>query len=242
MTKSYKGSGIDNEDNISLSIPPTSTHLNNMQFNIEEYDKIFGSVVKKEIWTNEQLDVLKEWKAKIFAYMWMQNESSYYYIAFYNWLAYLIIISSSFAGATMFSINSFQSDCDTSYGIPSIYIQYFIGSISLISAILTGVIRHLKPGENHQQHINTARKYNIIIRSINETLLIRPNISPVKYLEDINDKMEAIISNQKDPPRYVIKKFENIFGSIDRILYGEDIIELYKMKVKNKKELNKFRV
>lgn len=184
-------------------------------------------------WTEVHENILKECRAKLFAYMWLQNMSSYFYITCYNWLAYLVIVFSAFASATMFSFNSQESNCGTStFGISTNVIQYTIGSISLLSAVLTGIIRQMRPGELYQQHCNTAKKYSIIIRAIDGTLLLTRDLrpDPIFFIEKTGQEVDNMIKNQNDPPHHVIKRFEKIYGPIERILYGEDIVELWKIR------------
>lgn len=187
-------------------------------------------------WTKEHENILKDWKAKAFAYLWLQTHSCYFYIKIYNWLAYIVIILSSFASATMFSLtdSSQNSDCTcnyTSFGVPIIFVQYIIGSLSLLSAILTSVIRQLRPGEMYQQHASTAKRYHNLIRSIDACLSLTPVLrpDPSHFIDKAGIELENLADNQIEPPYRVIKKFEKIFGTLDKILYGEDIIELWKL-------------
>jgi hypothetical protein len=183
-------------------------------------------------WTIAHENILKEWKAKAFAYLWLQINSCYFYIRIYNWLAYIVIILSSFASATMFSLNS-QDNCHTPFlGINIVIIQYTIGSISLLSAILTGVIRQLKPGEMYQQHASTAKKYHSLIRSIDACLSLTSNLrpDPVIFIEKAGMELDNLANNQLEPPLTVIKTFEREYGTLEKILYGEDIVELWKLR------------
>ena len=188
-------------------------------------------------WTIAHENILKEWKAKAFAYLWLQLNSCYFYIRIYNWLAYSVIVLSSFASATMFSLNS-QEDCHTPFfGINIVIIQYVIGSISLLSAILTGLIRQLKPGEMYQQHASTAKKYHSLIRSIDACLSLTSNLrpDPVTFIEKAGIELDNLANNQIEPPLTVIRRFEKEYGTLEKILYGEDIVELWKLRYNTSK-------
>jgi hypothetical protein len=189
-------------------------------------------------WTHAHEQILKEWKAKAFAYMWLQSNSCYFYIRLHNWLAYLVIILSSFASATMFSLNSSGDSCQTPIaGIPIIVVQYVVGTVSLLSAILTGVIRQLKPGEMYQQHASTAKRYHSLIRSIDACLsltsVLRPD--PALFIEKAGTELDNLANNQIDPPLSVVKRFERVYGPLERILYGEDVVELWKITYQTSK-------
>jgi hypothetical protein len=193
-------------------------------------------------WTKEHENILKEWKAKAFAYLWLQTQSCYFYIKIYNWLAYIVIILSSFASATMLSLTDSSTNVDctcnyTAFGVPIIIVQYVIGSFSLLSAILTSVIRQLKPGEMYQHHASTSKRYHNLIRSIDACLSLTPVLrpEPSHFIEKAGIELENLADNQIEPPLGIIKKFEKIYGPLDKILYGEDIIELWKLGYQTEK-------
>lgn len=191
-------------------------------------------------WIQEHETILIEWKAKGFAYLWLQSHSCYFYVRMYNWLAYTVIILSSISSATMFSITSSNDDCVPHFSA----VQYTIGSLSLIAAILTGVIRHLKPGEMYQQHATIARRYHTLIRSIDTCLSLTSELRPDPsiFIEKIGTELDNLANTQSDPPLYVIKRFEKAFGPLERILYGEDIVELWKIRYQtNRMEQRMFR-
>jgi len=200
--------------------------------------------IKKNEWNPIHENILKEWKAKSFAYLWLQNNSCYYYITIYNWLAYIVIIFSSFSAATMFALtNSSSNDLckETSFGISIIYVQYIIGSLTLLSAILTSLIRQIKPGEMYQIHSSTTKKYNSLIRSIDKCLSLISDLRPEpnSFIDKTGNELENLAENQIEPPLFIIKKFEKIFGPIDRILYGEDMVEIWKLQYRTNKIKNK---
>lgn len=197
-------------------------------------------------WTQEHENILKEWKAKAFANLWLQTQSCYYYVHIYNWLAYLVIILSSFASATMFSLNPSPDDnCKSTFGASIDVIQYVVGTVSLLSAILTAIIRQLKPGEMYQQHATTAKRYHNIIRSIDACLSLAVEMRPdsISFIEKVGIELDNLANNQVDAPLRVIKKFEHTYGPLERILYGEDVVELWKIGYntqKMEKKLKKF--
>lgn len=188
-------------------------------------------------WTKEHESILKDWKAKAFAYLWLQNNSSYYYIKIYNWLAYTVIVLSSFASAVMFSLNSDNNTCTSSIGLPIVAIQYTVGVITLLAAILTGVIRQLRPGEMYQQHASMAKRYQTLMRSVDACLSLTSTLrpEPTNFIEKAGTELDNLANNQVDPPLAIVKRFEKIFGPLERILYGEDVVELWKLTYKTKK-------
>lgn len=195
-------------------------------------------------WTLAHEQILKEWKAKAFVYLWLQSNSCYYYVRLYNWLAYTVIVFSSFASATMFSITSTPDGCSTQIlGVHIGIVQYIIGTLSLVSALLTGVIRQLRPGEMYQQHAAMAKRYHTLIRSIDVCLslidTLRPD--PAMFIERVGLELDNLANNQVDPPLRIIKIFEKTYGPLERILYGEDVVELWKLACNTTRIEKKFR-
>jgi hypothetical protein len=195
-------------------------------------------------WTPAHEQILKEWKAKAFVYLWLQSNSCYYYVRLYNWLAYTVIVFSSFASATMFSITSSPDGCTTHLlGVHIGVVQYIIGTVSLVSALLTGVIRQLRPGEMYQQHATMSKRYHTLIRSIDVCLslidTLRPD--PAMFIERVGLELDNLANNQVDPPLRIIKLFEKTYGPLERILYGEDVVELWKLACNTSRIEKKFR-
>lgn len=193
-------------------------------------DNLEESMINHLQWTKEHEGILKEWKAKAFAYLWLQNNSCYHYLLLQNWLAYTVIILSSVSSAIMFS---YMPLCYISIDI----VQYIIGSLSLLSAILTGITRQLKPGEMYQQHAITAKRYHNLIRSIDACLsltrVLRPN--PVLFIEKAGAELDTLANTQIEPPLFVIRRFERIYGPLEKVLYGEDVVELWKLTYQTNK-------
>ena len=187
-----------------------------------------AKVVRECDWTDAHEDILKEWKAKCFVNLWLQDKSAYYYVRLYNLLSYPVIMLSSVSSAALFS-----TDNDI--------IKYFAGAMTLCSGVLTAITRQLKPGEMYQQHALTTRRYTNLLRNIDIclslTVTMRP--SPAHFLDKIGLEIENLASNQLDPPLNVIKRFERKYGPLDKMLYGEDIVELLKIELHANKMFRK---
>lgn len=181
-------------------------------------------------WNEQHEEILKEWKAKCFVNLWLQDASSYFYTKLYNWLSYPVIIVSSLSSAALFSSDN-------------LIIKYIVGVMTLSSGILTAITRQLKPGELHQQHSLTTRRYHNLIRSIDTclslTVPMRPQ--PSTFIEKIGLEIDTLAASQLDPPLKIIKQFEKKFGPLDRMLYGEDIVELMKIEMQANKMFKKMR-
>lgn len=184
--------------------------------------------VQESEWTEAHEDILKEWKAKCFVNLWLQEKSSYYYVRLYNFLTYPIIFLTSTSSAALFSSNN-------------LVLKYIAGVMTLTSGMLTAITRQLKPGELYQQHALTTRRYMNLLRNIDIclSLTIPMRLSPAHFIDKIGLEIDNLASNQLDPPISVIRRFEKKYGPLDKMLYGEDIVELLKIELHANKMFRK---
>ena len=184
-----------------------------------------------EQWTQTHVDILKEWKAKCFVYLWLHDKSSYYYTCLENYLSYPIIIFSSISSATLLSSTNNIA-------------RYCVASLSLIVGIMTSILRQLRPGELLNIHLASTRRYHALIRQIDACLSLSPSMrpSPDAFIDKIGTEIDNLLANQVDPPERVILEFEKRYGSLDCMLYGEDIIELVQTEITNNKMFDKFKL
>jgi len=92
-----------------------------------------------------------EWKKKAFVEFYLQLQSLYVYRRIHNSITYPMILLSTIAGATIFSSNS-QA------------IQYVAATFSMLSALLTGMLRQIRPGEIATEHLSAMRRWSTKLR------------------------------------------------------------------------------
>ena len=179
-------------------------------------------------WTTEHEKILKEWKAKAFINLWLQNKSAYHYAFIHNILSYPIIILSSVSSATIFSTDN-------------IIIKYAVGSVSIVTGVLTALTRQLKPGELYQQYSQTSKKYQLLLRNIDTCLDLPQDMRPKPevFIEKVGTDIDTLSTTQLYPPISVIKQFEKKYNKLDLLMFGEDIAELMKQDNKNSNIFNK---
>jgi hypothetical protein len=179
-------------------------------------------------WNKIHEEILKEWKAKCFVNLWLQNGSAYYYTKMYNYLSYPVIAISSVVSAALFSTNNE-------------YVKFGIGLLTLASGVLTAITRQMKPGELNQQHASIAKRYENIIRAMDTCLSLTQDMrpTPASFLEKMGNEIDILEAHQIDPPLSVVKKFENQYCPLHRALYGEDLIELMKIEMNANKVYSK---
>ena len=176
-------------------------------------------------------ELLNEWKSKLFVQFWLQEHSMYFYNKLNNFLTYPVIIISSVSSATLFTTSN-----------PAV--KYVVGCLTLTTGILTAVARQMRPAELYQQHASTTLRYQALIRTIDTYVSLpkgtRPE-DPATFLKKIEMEIAALSENQINAPPYIKKKFEASYGSMDRLIYGEEILELMRNDVERKNYLEKMR-
>jgi hypothetical protein len=171
-------------------------------------------------WSESHEEILRKWKSQCFVDLWLQSEAAYFYSRVYNLLSYPVIVLTTFSSAALFGGSSTTGTSEV--------LQQIIGALTLISALLTTVTRQMKPAELSQQFSISAKRYLVLLRSLDTMLSqdrsLRPD--PIAYVDKIRTEMDTLLGTQVEPPKYVKKRFERKFGSLDALLYGEDIVHM----------------
>jgi hypothetical protein len=159
-------------------------------------------------------NLLLRWKTKLFVQLWLQEKSMYFYNTWNHILSYSIILISTGSSATLFSTDN-------------VNIKYAIGALTMVTGILTAVSRQMKPAEKYQEHLITTNKYHQLMRKIENYLTLKP-LEPTedKFKEQIEEEINQLIQNQLTPPLNILRLFEMRYGSIDVMMYGNEIINL----------------
>lgn len=181
------------------------------------------------MWQDNHEHILREWKAKCFVNLWLHTTSSYYYAKIHDLLTYPIIILTSISSATLFT------------GIQSDTMKYVISIITILAGVLTVVTRQMRPGELYQEYSNIAKRYKSLIRMI-DTCLDLPmelRIPADIFIERIKNEINTLSASQLFPPLCVLRSFEKKFGSIERKMFGEDIVEILEHDIKTRKLVRK---
>lgn len=180
------------------------------------------------MWTPKHIGILKAWKAKLFVNMWLQMRSSYFYATIHDSLSYPVIVISSLSSLVVM-------------GGASPHLKYILGVLNLLAGVLTVLTRHIQPGEKHQDFSQAARRYMLLIRKIDTCLDLPCHMRklPETVIDSIKGDIDRVGEAQLYPPAYVIKRFEERFGNIDQKMFGDDIIELLKTDIRNRRTAKK---
>lgn len=178
--------------------------------------------VDSKAWNSEHENILKEWKARSFVSMWLQLKSGYFYMRLNDFVTYPVIIFSSISSAALFASNNDSA-------------RFAIAIISIINVIITGLMIEFSPGEKIELHMACMKKYSSLIRNIDYCLSIPPALraDPITFIDRVNTQMDYIADSEIITPRYVVRRFEKNFGTIESILYGEEIAALIADDIKH---------
>ena len=159
-----------------------------------------------------------EWKKKAFVEFYLQLQSLYVYRRIHNSITYPMILLSTIAGATIFSSNS-QA------------IQYVAATFSMLSALLTGMLRQIRPGEIATEHLSAMRRWSKVSQQIQQVELLnsmqdKNNVELI--ITKLQSEMDSITSSQPEPHASAIRLIRERYGRdmMDKICFGQDIREL----------------
>ena len=177
------------------------------------------------MWNPKHDTMLKVWKCQAFVNMWCFFMSGHHYKFLNDALTYPVIIISSVSSVTIF--------------ISSSYAAYIVmGVLSVITAILTGIMIEMRPGEKADEFMELSKRCVTFIRIIDQCLNLPTHLradDPEIFFAKIQYEIENIENSIVLPPRRVMKSFEQKFGKYDELMYGEDIINLMLTDIKNLK-------
>ena len=157
--------------------------------------------------------IMRHWKLQAFVQMHLHNDSHYFYRTFYNLLSVPLIVLT-----TASSIIIFSSTAD--------YIRYIVAAMTICATILAGMVAHFQPSEKAQQHSMLSQRYRIMSHSL-ESMMKTPEDNRedvLVFMKNVQSELDVLVMSQVDPPGYVVKKQRQIFGPINAILYGEDVV------------------
>jgi hypothetical protein len=132
-----------------------------------------------------------------------------------------VIVLSSVSSATLFA-----SDSNTA--------RFIIAVFSIINVIITGLLLELCPGQKSEHHLSAMKRHTTLIRNIDYCLSLPQHMrpDPIIFIDKINTEMDNISEYESIIPKYIIAKFERRFGNLDKILYGDEIVDLIAEDIK----------
>lgn len=172
-------------------------------------------------WKEEYNQILKTWRKLSAINMWLSQASKHKYDKINNLLAYPSIILSVFISIGIIGVDT----CDSVIG------TYILASITLVSAILTTINKHMGAAEKAHEFYVRSKEYYALIREIDYLLSLNMNDRPEPYETIIRMRanLEKIIDNQMDFPLSIIRDYEHKFRSLESSIF----VDLEAEKIKN---------
>lgn len=158
---------------------------------------------------------IKDWRKRAFVEFYLQYRSMYLCKKLHNKLSAPIILMSAVAGATIFS-----SDNEI--------IKYVAASLSITSAIATGILRQMRPGERAAEHSGAMRRWGKLLERIKLLDLTDNKENLTVTITKIQGDMESIFSSQPGPHESAIKELNLRFTPhmMEKLWFGENFEEL----------------
>lgn len=157
--------------------------------------------------------IMRRWKLQAFVQMHLHHDSHYFYRTVYSILSVPLIMLTTASSATIFSSDNTA-------------VRYVVASMNIVATILAGLIWQFQPAELSQQHSMLSQRYRILSHSLESAMktpkCMRAGID--NFMKNIQNEMDVLIRAQVDPPSIVLNKHRKIFGPMNAILYGDDVV------------------
>jgi hypothetical protein len=171
-------------------------------------------------WHTQQMFLLKKWGEIASCYRWMHNQSYMKYKKKNLYFMIPLIIMSTVTGTANFAQSSFPESIRPN--VPQI-----IGSINLISAIMTTIYQFLKISEYMESHRISSINYGKLARNITTELNI-----PVKDRDSSGAdcvkltrlEIDRLIEQSPSIPKEVLRDFDRKFSGEDGLEKPEIVV------------------
>lgn len=160
-------------------------------------------------WYDEHENLLKEWAEKARFYSWMHHKTSVDYNRLNSYLTLPLIIISTVNGSANFTLVGNKS----SGFFYSTMFPLIIGTMSIITAVLSSSTKFLKTAELKEKHMLFYRQFNILVRNIClELSLPREQRKPPSEILNINrHEFDRLVNEAPNIPEHIIVEFNKRF-------------------------------
>jgi hypothetical protein len=152
-------------------------------------------------WNELIEDEIRNIGSKAMAYKWLHSNSSLYLASVDDKITLLIIAISPFTGACILMSEYFEN--------AATWFKLSAGIISLISGVLSGVLKMWKPHENAGLHKTASNRYTSIATNIKRQLNLHPEDREhgADYLRWIGDSYNELSELSPDPEDSIVGKY-----------------------------------
>jgi hypothetical protein len=160
------------------------------------------------MYTEDEMDLLREWREKVAGWRWLHYESMTLYKKLNTRYVYASILLSTLAGAGSFTTGGGSGN---SMGISDRNISLIIGGVNVIISLLNSVQRFTKAAEKTELHASAAMQYAMIYRFIDTELQLSDKHQRQDLIQYVRQEIDRLLSQSPLVPDKIIKNFNISF-------------------------------
>ena len=161
-----------------------------------------------KIWNDTEVNLLKKWGEQSASYRVLHNRAYRKYKYLTALFTIPVIIISTLTGTANFS----QGTIIQIYPSFDLYLPLVIGTLNLISGIVTTIGQFLRVSELNEANRNASISYGKFARNISTELSLPPNertYSGLDFIQICRNEMDRLIEQSPEIPMKIINKFEH---------------------------------
>lgn len=161
---------------------------------------------KEKIWKEEHEKILIDWADKAMCYRWLHSRSNHSYSLLNTWFTIPVIVISTITGTANFAQDRFPVE----YKDMAVMI---IGSMNIITGVITTVKQFLKISELNEAHRVSSIAWDKFYRNIKIELAKSPEerIMVGQMIKMCKEEYDRLMETSPDIDLKVIQKFKNTF-------------------------------
>jgi len=171
---------------------------------------------QKMVWSFEHDELLSNWGDHASCYTWMHNATQRKYAFINLCLGIPVIVLSTVSGTANFGITAiFPASFD--YG------NIIIGSLSLITGVISTVSNFLKYAQAEEAHRISSIQWSKLKRTIETELSLNPNErqNPGAFIKSTKAELDRLMEQSPIIPQDIIDRFIKTFRKIKNVKMPE---------------------
>jgi hypothetical protein len=156
------------------------------------------------MYTEDEMDLLREWREKVAGWRWLHYESMNLYKKLNTRYVYASILLSTLAGAGSFTTGGGSGG---SMGISDRNISLIIGGVNVIISLLNSVQRFTKAAEKTELHASAAMQYAMIYRFIDTELQLSDKHQRQDLIQYVRQEIDRLLSQSPLVSDKIVKRF-----------------------------------
>ena len=160
-----------------------------------------------KIWNETEVTILKKWGEQAASYRVLHNRSYRKYKNLTALFTIPVIIISTLTGTANFS----QGTIIQIYPSFELYLPLIIGTLNLISGIITTIGQFLRVSELNEAHRNSSISYGKFSRNISTELSLPPSertYCGIDFIQICRNEMDRLIEQSPEINMKIINRFE----------------------------------